>query len=352
MKSRRFYLFSIALLCIFILQSPILSQTPTPTPIPATADAASEIVQNGADLIHPGDLVDVDVVGSVEYDWRGGINPEGFLDGVDAAENPIYALCRSETEIAREVEKAYGKILRDPQVVVKILDRSNRPLVILYGAVKTAQRFQIKRTLFLNEMLIVAGGLTERASGEIQIYRQKNLTCQPPVKEMPETAAGEGKNRERFVAARQEDGSIYLNVRISDLLNGVKEANPQILSGDIVTVLEAESIYVIGGVANPKQISARTQITLSRAVASAGGVTKNSDAKKITIYRRSAGETKIIEADLEKIKAGAAEDTVLKAFDIVEVTETGSEKRKFPPVLKIAEAEVKKTSNMPLRVID
>ena len=352
MKSRKFYSFALTLIGIFFLQSSTLAQTPTPTPETIAADISVKTSEMGADLVHSGDLIDVDVIGSVEYDWRGTINPEGFLDGVDAAENPIYALCRSEADIAQEVVKAYGKILREPKVVVKILDRSNRPLGILYGAVKLPQRFQIKRPFFLNELIIVAGGLTETASGEIQIFRQKNLSCQQPLKEKSDTLAGDGESREKFVTARQDNGSNYINIRISDLLTGKKDANPQILSGDIVTVLEAESIYVIGGVANPKQISARTQITLSRAVASAGGIIKNADAKKITIFRRVAGETKIIEADLEKIKAGETADVVLQAFDIVEVTQTGREKRKFPPVLKIAETSEKKMSNMPLRIID
>ena len=30
------------------------------------------------DLIHFGDVIDVDVVGSLEFDWRGGLTPEGF----------------------------------------------------------------------------------------------------------------------------------------------------------------------------------------------------------------------------------------------------------------------------------
>ncbi|MCY7375746.1 MAG: hypothetical protein LH472_07210, partial [Pyrinomonadaceae bacterium] len=103
---------------------------------------------------------------------------------------------------------------------------------------------------------------------------------------------------------------------------------------------------------NPKQISARAQTTLSRAVDSVGGITKGGDAKKITIFRREAGESKTIEADLEKIKSSQADDIILKAFDIVEVAERGGEKRKFPPVLKVAEVGRKNSLNLPLRIID
>jgi len=333
------------LLFIAFLPTLVSSQTPTPEPAP-------EIFEVEANLIHTGDVIDVDVIGSVEYDWRGTLNPEGYLNGIDFAENPIYALCRSEEAVAADVAKAFAKILREPKVVLKILDRSDRPPSVLYGAVKTPQRFQIKRSFFLNELIIVAGGLTERTSGEIQIFRQKNLSCRQLPKEEFTKIAGSTENRERFVNASQNDGSEYINIRVSDLLNGKKGSNPQILSGDIVTVLEAESVYVIGGVANPKQISFRTQTTLSRAVAGAGGITKGGNAKNVTVYRREAGATKIIEADLEKIKAGANEDLILQPFDIVEVAQSGREKRKFPPVLKISEAGERKASNLPLRIID
>lgn len=353
MKSRKFYFSLAVLLCLAFAENRVSAQTPTPE-INAISNSSekSEKSKTDADSIHFGDLIDVDVIGSVEYDWRGTVTPEGFLDGIDYAENPIFALCRSEEEVAADVAGAFAKILRDPKVVVKILDRSNRPLSILYGAVKTPQRLQIKRLFFLNELIVVAGGLTDRASGEIQIFRQKNLSCRQPPNEPPDAAAVTEDNEGKFVKASQDNGLNYINIRVSDLLKGKKDANPQILSGDIITILEAESIYVIGGVANPKQISSGTQMTVSRAVAAAGGITKNADPKNIRIYRRANGETEIIEADLGKIKAGEAEDLTLKPFDIVEVGQTGRDKRKFSPILKLAEAADKKASNLPLRIIE
>lgn len=353
MKNRTLYLLLYVLLCVVFRQNTASAQTPATQT--SSVETASETARTDAHLVHFGDLIDVDVIGSVEYDWRGTLNPEGFLDGVERAENPIYALCRSEAAIAEEISRAYSKDLREPKVVVRILDRSNRPLSFLYGAIKTPQRFQIKRPVYLNELLVVAGGLTEKASGEIQIFRPQNLSCQAMATKENESgiSGGAGGVRERFVAASRKNTANYINIKITDLLGGKKEANPRILNGDVVTVLEAESIYVIGGVANPKQISSRAQeLTLSRAVAAAGGATKNADLKKVTVYRREAGATKIIEADLEKIKSGAAEDLVLRAFDIVEVPQTGSRPAKFPPVLKIAEIDEKQTANLPLRIID
>ncbi len=106
MKSRKFYLFSYILLCIIFRQSLVSAQTTTPTPEVIPVNSSPEILKSAADLIHRGDLIEVDVVGSVEYDWRGTLNPEGFLNGIDYTENPIFALCRSEEEIAAEIAGA------------------------------------------------------------------------------------------------------------------------------------------------------------------------------------------------------------------------------------------------------
>jgi protein involved in polysaccharide export with SLBB domain len=356
MKSKKMYHFSYFFLLNLFGQILIFAQSPTPTPEiileNISASTPSSTLTDEMNLIHFGDLIDVDVIGSLEYDWRGTLNAEGFLDGIDFIENPIYAVCRSEEEIAEKVVKAYSKTLREPKVVVKILDRSNRPLSILNGAVKTPQRFQIKRPIFLNELIIISGGLTETASGEIQIFRPRNLNCQQKIAEKSVSIGLDVENLERIGMADQDNGSMYLNIKINDLLAGNKQSNPQILSGDIVTVQKAESIYIIGGVANPKQISSRSEVTIVRAIVSAGGLTKGADAKKITIYRREGVETMKIEADLDKIKANQATDLVLKANDIVEVSQTGRNQRRFPPIFKVAEASEKNFANLPLRIID
>lgn len=269
--------------------------------------------QDFADRIHFGDLVDIDVVGSVDYDWRGTLTPEGFLDGFDLIPKQIFVLCRSEADVAAEITTEYARLLRDPKVNVRVIDRSNRAVATLNGAVRIPHRYRIQRAVRLNELIVYAGGILDSASGEIRIQRPKDLSCG-------------GEN----ALVVEQTGPNVLLVKISDLLKGTADANPFVLSGDIVTVLEAYPIYVIGGVARPGKIDSREQITLSRAISIAGGLTKKVEKDRIKIYRRG-GEQAIIEADLEKIEAGSAEDPVLKPFDVVDVTITGGRPRRLPP---------------------
>jgi protein involved in polysaccharide export with SLBB domain len=333
-------------LCIFCGLSRVFAQTPTSTTEPQSQS------DKELNLIHLGDLIDVDVLGSVEYDWRGTLSPEGFLNGLDTLEDRVFGLCRSEEDVAKEIARGYGKFLREPKVVVRILDRSNRPNSTLFGAVRTPQRFQVKRAVYLNELIILAGGFTDKASGEIQIFRPSSLSCGETTGEKNQTANAGSEPRERFISARQDNGPQFINIRITDLLGGKKEANVQILAGDVVTVLESKPIYVIGGVTTPRQIATRAEMTVSRAIAGAGGLSKDADSTKITIFRRAGSETKNIEVDLEKIKASQAEDLVLQAYDIVDVAQKGSAKRKYPPFVKVDESDTGNSSKLPLRIID
>ncbi len=296
------------------------------TALPATGQDTRD------DLVHFGDLIDIDIVGGFDFDWRGGLTPEGFLDGSDFAE-PVFALCRSESEIAAEIEKFLGRTLKDPKVVVRIIDRSNRAVARLDGAIRTPTRFQIKRAVRLRELLIIAGGLLDGASGEISIFRPQKVSC-------------------AVTSSPTDNASQTLNIKIADLLSGKEAANPLIVSGDLITVSRALPIYVIGAVVSPRPIFSRDQITLSRLIATAGGLSKEADAGRVFIFRREGLEVRSIEADLEKIKNGDSNDEVLLPFDIIEVAAKGGSKRKYPPVTVEDPSNKRSAQNMPLRVID
>jgi len=280
-------------------------------------------------LVHFGDLIDVNVVGASEFDWRGRLTSEGNLEGLNSFGDPIKGLCRSEEAIATDIKRAYSKFLREPEIKVRVIDRSGRPVVILDGAVRTAQRFQLNRPASLRELLVMAGGVRDDANGEIQIFRPEILNC--------EGSAG------------TSNALPIVNITIKDLIAGVPTANPIIRSGDIITIRRAEVIYVIGGVVNPRQIASRATTTLSRAIATSGGLSKKADSEGVVIYRRDGNELKRIEADLKKIEAGEVSDPPLKAFDIVEVGVKGVEKRKVPPMIANQSSNA---ASIPLRVVD
>jgi len=292
------------------------------------ADESSE-----ADLIHYGDLIDVDIVGNLEYDWRGIVNPEGFLDGLTLAREPIFALCKTESEVASEITKQYSKVLRDPRVVVRVIDRSGRAMTLLLGAVRNQQRLRLKREARLVELLSISGGITDTASGEITIFRPSNLNC--------------------FKGNRKaEPGtSQIMKFSIAQLLTGDPLANPVVLSGDIITVGDALPIYVIGGVNTPRHISARSEMTISRAIAAAGGIAKEGVEGDVTVYRRDGRDSKMLTVDLKKIRSKQQDDVLVKPFDIIDVGQKGRARSKYPPTVN-ADAISRDIFKLPIKIVE
>ena len=303
---------------------------------------AQTVMTAGQDRIHFGDVIDIDVIGSFEFDWRGRLNPEGFLDGFDKVDRQIYVLCRTESEVATEITAAYSRMLRDPKVIVQIVDRSERPVAYVGGAVKTPQRFRIQRRVLLSELIVLAGGFTDTASGEISIFRPPDLSCADDADRVA-TSSG---NRARSNEPRNTI------IKISDILSGSTESNVSILGGDIVTVTQAMPIYVIGGVNNPISLSSRAGITLSRAIASAGGISKEGDPNVVTVFRREAGTSSVLNLSLAEIESRKTDDIALKPYDVVDVGQKGRPKRRFPPVIENAAGIGLANPKLPLRIID
>lgn len=300
-------------------------------------------------LIHSGDLVDVDILGSTEFDWRGNITPEGFLSGLNFVET-INVRCLTADDLSAKIAEQYQKFLRDPKVQVKILDRSTRPFSTMVGEIKIQQKYQLKRKIYLNELIIISGGLTDRANGEIQILRQPNNICITPEKAEAENT--ENVDKTDFINVSQKNNNLkVINIKILDMLAGEKEANPQILYGDVITVKGAEPVYVIGGVNNPGKILFRSDLSVSRSIAAAGGFTAKAKPEKIRVFRRENNETNIIELNLEQTKVNEKDDILLKPYDIVEVSGKGDERR-FSPLNDFEKESDNNTSKLPLRVID
>ncbi len=322
--------------------TPTLEPTPTPTPIPTptptpTVDDAPKIK---AYLISVGDILDVVVARRPELGWRGPVNSEGTIPALPNLKNPIRALCRTEQEVAAQIAADYSELIKNPTIIVRVVERSARP-AILFGAVRTPQRFQLQRDVHLNELLFISGGVTDRASGDIQIFRPETFSC--PDTQQPEAAQDETVNPIRVI-------------KILDLMAGKEDTNPLIHPGDIVTVMVAEPVYITGGVVSPQGINFREQLTLARAIATVGGLSSNARGGEIRIYRRKeqATEQEIIKADYDAIRKQKQPDIPLKAYDIIEVPQSSyiSARRTWQSAAQELITDEKLSGALPLRVLN
>jgi protein involved in polysaccharide export with SLBB domain len=236
--------------------------------------------------------------------------------------------------IAADIAAAYSKILRDPHVVVRIVDRSQRPTATVFGAVRTPTRFSIRRPVSLREIIVRVGGFTDDAGGDISILRPAGVGCSS------DRAPG-----------LKDNGLGAVRIKITDLLKGDPKADVRILSGDTVNVERASPVYVIGAVNGPRPIFARAELTVSRAVAMAGGLSKDAEGSKATIFRHEGSERTTIPVDVGRLDRPASIDVVLKPFDILDVAGKGPGKRNFPPLAPNADTRADKRE-LPLRIIE
>ncbi|MBC7911405.1 MAG: polysaccharide biosynthesis/export family protein [Pyrinomonadaceae bacterium] len=293
-------------------------------------------------VISTGDTLNITIARRPELNWRGQINSDGDIPVLLYLEKPVRALCRTEMEVAKEIAEAYTKLIRNPEVTVRVIERSTRP-VIMFGAVRTPQRFQLQRDVRLNELLFITGGVTDRASGDIQIFTPEPVTCLPAPDANTDQAEASAPNPIKVI-------------RMLDLMAGKEETNPLIRPGDIVTVMVAEPVYLTGGVVSPQGINFREQLTLTRAIATVGGLSEGARAGEIRIYRRMSKvtEQEIIKADYNAIKKQQQPDIPLKAYDIIEVPRSsGSQaRRSWHSAAQEIVADEKQSAALPLRILN
>ncbi|HEY0431334.1 MAG TPA: polysaccharide biosynthesis/export family protein [Pyrinomonadaceae bacterium] len=263
-------------------------------------------------LLGPGDTLDVRVFGQPDLNALVEVDSDGNLSSLPFLEAPISARCRTEKELQKEITKAYGKYLKNPQVSVRISERKSRQPATVFGAVRQPTRVQMQRKIRLNELIVVSGGFTDRASGTIQILHTEPLMCPQPGEE---------------ALALPIDGTKvpFEIVKISELRAGKSQANPVVRPGDYIMVTEAEPVYITGSVIAPQGIFLRDQLTLSRALAMVGGTRKEAKISEITIYRQKPGaqdQEKLV-FDYGAIRKNKAPDVFLQAYDVIEVPEAG-----------------------------
>ena len=206
-------------------------------------------------LLGPGDIIEVKVFGQQDLNSNAQVDAEGNLSSLPFLD-PIPAKCRSERELQKDIAVAYSRLVKDPQISVRILERNSRPPASVSGAVRQNGKVSILRKQRLNEVIAASGGFTDKAAGTIQILHTEPVLC-------PE--AGE------VAEALPLDGTAipFEVIKISDLQKG--SSNPVIRPGDLILVTEAEPVYITGSVVAPGGILMRDQLTLSRGLAMVGG---------------------------------------------------------------------------------
>jgi polysaccharide export outer membrane protein len=278
--------------------------------------------------IGPGDVLDIRILNRPNLS-REAVRVEGNgMIRMPLIDTEIQAACQTEGELAKEIAARYLKFYRNPQVDVFIKGYHSRQVAII-GAVNDQSRFELQRRVRLLELLTYAKGPSPKAGQTINIIHSPQAwACKK---------------------SEAESAPAFSSYKLSETLQGHPSANPYLEPGDIVTVPEADQVYVVGNVFTPLTIPLKEPITLSRAIAMAGGVRQDSKKDKVRVVRQEPGSSTKREliVDLSAIEKRRAEDIALLPNDIIEV-QTSAGKALLRSLIGGAGSSV---SQLPIRVI-
>jgi polysaccharide export outer membrane protein len=294
---------------------------------PTRSDVALAADGDDRYRIGPGDLLDIQILNRPNLS-RSAVRVEGNgMIRMPLIDSEIMAACKTEGELSKEIAGKYTKFYRNPQVDVFIKEYKSKQVAVI-GAVNDQSRFELQRRIRLLELLTYAKGVSPKAGQTI------NIVHTPPALSCHRASA---------------EGAAFSSYKLSETLQGLPQANPYIEPGDIITLPEADQAYVVGNVYTPLTIPLKEPITVSRAIAMAGGLKQDSKKDKIRIVRQEPGSaiSKEMIVDLSAIEKKRAEDIALQPNDIVDV-QTSAGKSMLRALLGTV---VPTVSQLPIRVI-
>jgi polysaccharide export outer membrane protein len=303
---------AIILLCIVVAAGSlsIFAQTVTdPSKIDASPKTpgddliASVTSKNDRYRIGFQDILDIQVFRHSDLNQRVPVSPNGTIV-LYRLDRPVIAVCKTERELATEIENAYReKYLRDPRVSVVVAEQRSQAVAVI-GAVEKPGNYFVNRRIHLLEMLAMAGGPSKEAGTRLLVARTGSTTnCRE---------AGDATNGDQIAV-------------VDFKIREVQEARQTfwMQPGDVVSVLDADIIYVYGNVNKQGSFKVREPITLTQAIVSAEGLKSAARRDKIRVLRQMPGSVDRAEFifDLSQIDKGKVKDPYLEPNDIVAVSQ-------------------------------
>ena len=237
--------------------------------------------------VGPGDVLEVVVDGRPDLSRLPTVQTTGRIWLPRAGDVEVDGL--TPDEIATRVTPLLaGEDLEAPRVAARVKEYHSQFLWVR-GAVQRPGRKPLRAGTRLVDALLDAGGFVAGASGQVTLERPGGL---------PD---GSRSMRFRFTGASPTPEELEsLGVRLQ--------------SGDVLTASVQRWVTVSGAVKRPGRYPYAEAMTVRAAVEAAGGLLRSGSDN--VVVRRDGAE---IEADLEAIRDGKAEDVVLLPGDEVVV---------------------------------
>jgi len=207
-----------------------------------------------------------------------------------------------EAEIARRLVKE--GILRQPRVSVQIVEYRSRVVAVI-GSVERPGLYPLTRPrATLADMIWAAGGPAKEAGRVVEFAPA------------PDSAPSAPEGAAQVSAPIRVDVELLLHAPL-DHGQGI---NARVRPGDVITVSPAGSVLVDGWVQKPGSYPVTRGLTLSGAIAAAGGDMFASDRRHAAVKRTlGPGEERSFTVDLDAVREGRTADVPITDGDVVRV---------------------------------
>jgi polysaccharide biosynthesis/export protein len=285
----------------------------------ASADPPSKAAAVTRYKAAPGDDLDVYVAGVAELtrDYR--VGPDGTLSlPLVSKEIPVQNLTLKETAEAIGDELRKEGVVSDPQVFVTVKESASADVVVS-GAVRAPGVYPIYGPTPLLRVLSLAQGLADDAGNTGTITRA-----------VPRGEALPGGSPPNSAGDATAD---VVKVDVEKLWKtGDPSLNINVYPGDRVSIVHAGIVYVLGAVHRAGgYVLTRSdeRLTVLKALALAGDVTRTAKLKKAVVLRKEPGASpsrEEIPVNLKKLLSNETPDLPLLASDILFVPESGGKR--------------------------
>jgi len=268
----------------------------------------TSILSSGRDLyrdykIGPEDLIEISIFEEEKLNKTVRVSSQGNIS------LPLLGIIRVKGLTANELEKEIRellaeKYLQNPHVSVFIKEYRSQRITVM-GAVEKPGPYDVTGQKTILGILGLAGGLKEDAGSLLFLIRPPQ-----PEADVPPAEKDSGAMKPSTFVINLEDL----------LVKGDLTLNLALTHGDVINIPVSGKIFVGGQVKSPGGFPLKgKKVTLSQAIALAGGLAPKAAGSETKILRYSEKETdkEVLSANVYTIHEGQARDPYLKENDIV-----------------------------------
>jgi polysaccharide biosynthesis/export protein len=275
--------------------------------LPAGPCHATDIEKNMAGyLLRADDTILIRVPDSVEF----GVEKTSYrVDKEGCVNLPLIGRRQAAGRTTRQLETELTEPLKsyylEPRVTVSVVEFHTEPVSVL-GSVNTPGLLRMNGEETLLEVLSRAGGLRPDAGQNLVISRRLEYGRLP----LPE-------------AADDPSGEVSLaELKLSAITTGSRaSANIVLKPHDVVTVMRAQMVYVLGDVghAGGYVLGDKSEMSALKALALAGGLLRTASPAKARILRHEQGasQRQEVQVNLSRIVKNKDADLELRPEDIL-----------------------------------